>query len=105
LLLKRLHPLALAAVAPLLSAQTAPIPDVATLLKDVQNHQRQTDSIRENYTFHEIVRTDTLDSKGVVKETHSEESEIFFFKGHRIIHLLKRDGADLSPHDQQKEQE
>jgi hypothetical protein len=92
-------------MAPLLCAQTAPIPDVATLLKDVQDHQHQTDAIRENYTFHEIVRTDTLDSKDAVKETQSEESEVFFVKGHRIIHLLKRDGADLSPHDQQKEQE
>jgi hypothetical protein len=102
LLLKRLHPFAIALVA---SAQTAPIPDVATLLKDVQQHQHQTDAIRENYTFHEIIRTDTLDSKDVVKETHSEESEVFFVKGHRIIHLLKRDGADLSPHDREKEQD
>jgi hypothetical protein len=94
------------APASMTSAQTAaPIPEPASLLKEVLAHQHITDAIRENYTFHEIVTTDTLDSSGHVKETSSEESEVFFVNGHRIIRLVKRDGAELSPKEQQREQE
>jgi len=88
--------------APLACAQ---IPDVTALLKEVQEHQRQTDAIRENYTFHEIVRTDVLDGAGKVKETKSEESEVFFVNGHRIIRQVKRDGVELSAKEQERELE
>src|SRR6185437_7429563 len=87
------------------AAQTVGIPDVPTLLREVQVHQRKTDAIREDYTFHEIVRTDTLNGDGSVKETKSEESEVFFVHGHRILRLLKRDGAELSARDRAKEEE
>jgi hypothetical protein len=86
------------------TAQTTAIPDVATLLREVQEHQRKADSIREDYTFREIVRTDTLNRDGSVKETKSEESEVFFVRGHRILRLLKRDGAELSERDRAKEE-
>ncbi|HVV47199.1 MAG TPA: hypothetical protein VHC72_18435 [Bryobacteraceae bacterium] len=87
------------------AAQTGAIPDVPTLLREVQEHQRKTDAIREDYTFHEIVRTDTLNRDGSVKETKSEESEVFFVRGHRILRLLKRDGAELSERERAKEEE
>jgi hypothetical protein len=90
---------------PVAWAQTTAIPDPAALLKEVLEHQHSTDAVRENYTFHEIVRTDMLDGNGNVKETKSEESEVFFVNGHRIIHLVKRDGAELSPKEQEREQE
>ena len=83
----------------------AQIPDVGALLKEVQEHQSKTDAIRENYTFHEIVRTDMLDGNDAVKETKSEESEVFFVNGHRIIRLVKKDGAELNAHEQEREQE
>jgi hypothetical protein len=86
-------------------AAYAQIPDAAALLKEVLEHQRKTDAIRENYTFHEIVRTDMLDGSGKVKETKSEESEVFFVSGHRIIRLVKRNGVELSAREQQREQE
>src|SRR5580692_118454 len=87
------------------AAQTAAIPDPAALIKEVLVHQHTTDAIRENYTFHEIVQTDTLDGSGKIKETRSEESEVFFVNGHRIIRLVKRDGVELSAKEQEREQE
>jgi hypothetical protein len=86
-------------------AQTAAIPDPAALLKEVLDHQHTTDAIRENYTFHEIVRTDLLDGKDNVTGTKSEESEVFFVNGHRILRIVKRDGAELGPKEQEREQE
>ena len=86
-------------------AQTSPIPDPAALLRQVLEHQHTTDAIRENYTFHEIVRTDTLDGNDKIKETKNEESEVFFVNGHRIIRLVKREGVELSAKEQEREQE
>jgi hypothetical protein len=83
----------------------AQIPDTGALLREVLDHQSRTDAIRENYTFHEIVRTEALDGNGVVKETKSEESEVFFVNGHRIIRLVKRGGVELSAREQEREQE
>lgn len=83
----------------------AQIPDVPALLNEVQEHQRRTDAMRENYTFHEIVRTDTLDGDGKVKGSKSEESEVFFVNGHRVIRLIKRDAVELSAREQEHELE
>jgi hypothetical protein len=83
----------------------APIPDIPTLMMQVQGHQRQLDKVRENYTFREVTQTDDLDSGGQVKKTETEESEIFFVNGHHIERLVKKNGKDLSPDEQKKEQE
>ncbi|HVY91331.1 MAG TPA: hypothetical protein VHA14_01230 [Bryobacteraceae bacterium] len=103
--LKRLHQCAVLCIALRVGAQTAAIPDVPTLLREVLEHQRKTDAIREDYTFHELVRTDTLNGDGSVKESASEESEVFFVHGHRIIQLIKRDGAELNSRDKAKEEQ
>jgi hypothetical protein len=83
----------------------APIPDIPKLMMQVQAHQRELDKVRENYTFREVQQTDDLDSNGQVKRTETEESEIFFVNGHHIERLVKKDGKDLSPNEQKKEQE
>jgi hypothetical protein len=87
------------------SANAAPIPDIRTLMLQVQDHQRQLDKVRENYTFREIVQTDDLDSNGNVKKTETEENEIFFVNSHHIERLVKKNGKDLTPDEQKKEQE
>ncbi len=84
---------------------SAPIPDIPTLMNQVQAHQRQMDKVRENYTFREIMQTDDLDSSGHVKKTETEENEIFFVNSHHIERHVKKDGKDLTPEEQKKEQE
>jgi hypothetical protein len=85
--------------------QITPIPDSATLLKEVAEHQRQVDKVRENYTWHETVVTRLLDKNGRVKKTESEEDEIFFVNTHEIDRTIKKDGKDLTPDEQKKEQD
>jgi len=87
------------------SADGAPIPDIPTLMRQVQAHQRELDKVKENYTFREVQQTDDLDSSGRVKKTETEEHEIFFVNGHHIERLVKKNGKDLSPDEQKKEQE
>lgn len=92
---------------PLVSpAQSAPpIPDVPTLLNQVRDHQRQMDSIQENYTFHETDLIRELNKNGSVKKTETDEYEIFFVNTHEVRRLISKDGKDLDPGQQKKEQD
>lgn len=83
----------------------SPIPDVPTLMKQVQEHQRKLDQTRENYTYREVIVTHELDKNGNVKKTESEENEIFFVNSHEIDRKVKKNGRELSPDEQKKEQE
>jgi hypothetical protein len=77
-----LSPQALAA-----SEQTT-IPDAATMLRDVEAHQKQLDKMRENYTFRAVQTTRQLDSSGNTKKIETEEHEVFFVNGHRVEKLV-----------------
>lgn len=88
------------------SAQTdAPLPDTRALIEQVRDHQRQMQSIQENYTFHETQVSHELDKKGAVKKTESVEFEIFFVNTHEIRRLIKKDGKDLDQDQQKKVQD
>lgn len=86
-------------------AQEAPIPDVPTLMKQVEAHQHKMDETRENYTYREVVLTHELNKDGSVKKTESEENEIFFVNTHEIDRKVKKDGKELSAEEQKKEQD
>jgi hypothetical protein len=82
-----------------------PLPDVPTLVEQVREHQRQMESVQENYTFHETDVTQTLNKNGSVKKTETEEDEIFFVNTHEVRRLIKKDGKDLNADQEKKEQE
>jgi hypothetical protein len=96
-----------ASIATIASAQTtqAPLPDVATLMKQVEEHQHKLDQVRENYTYHEVVVTHELDKNGNIKKNESEENNVFFVNGHEIQRKVKKNGKELSADEQKKEQE
>lgn len=110
-----LHPIKLrasAAVAALcwltgsLLAQTdAPIPDIPTLMNQVQDHQRQMEAIRENYTFRKLNVTDTLNKNGSIKKTESEDYEVFYVNTHEMQRLVQKDGKELDSDQAKKEQD
>jgi hypothetical protein len=83
----------------------ASIPEPATLVKEIEAHQRRMDELRENYTFREVTLTDELDANGAVKETESEERDVFFVNGYRIGILVKKNGKELSEGDRRSEKE
>jgi hypothetical protein len=83
----------------------APLPDAATVLREVEAHQKELDKIRENYTFREVQTTRQLDSHGNVKKIETEEHEVFFVKAHQVEKLVRKDGKDLTPDQARKEQD
>ncbi len=87
------------------ASSDAPIPDPLTLINQVRDHQRQMDSIRENYTFRELDTTQELNKNGSVKKTESEQSEVFYVNTHEVRRLVQKNAKDLSPDEQKKEQD
>ncbi len=87
--------------------QTAgpPLPDIRQLMREVQEHQKQLDKIRENYTYSSYQTTQDIDAKGQVKKTETSEYEAFFVNGHVIERKVMFNGEILNEHDQQKETE
>ena len=83
----------------------APLPDIRQLMQEVQQHQRQLDEVRENYTYSSLMTTQDVDANGKVTKTDTEEHEDFFVNGHVIERTVKRNGQPLDAHEDQKETE
>src|SRR5579884_2715527 len=107
LLMKNFLPAMLCACTATIFAQSAqpPLPDVPTLIRQVEEHQHKLDQVRENYTYHETAVTHELDKNGKIKKTESEEDEVFFVNTHEVHRKIKKNGKELSPDEQKKEQD
>ena len=79
------------------------MPDPRTLMREVIEHQRQTDKVRENYTFTSWAKTEDMDSSGKVTKTETSKQENFFVNGHVINRVVERDGKLVAGHDSDKE--
>jgi len=86
-------------------AAAPPLPAIPQLMREVVDHQRQLEKVRENYTYSATVTTQDIDGDGHVKKTESEEQEIFFVNGHAVGRTVKKNGQTLSGHDLDKETE
>ncbi len=82
-----------------------PLPDMRTLMLEVNAHQRELDAVREAYTFTANQIVESLDGNGRVTRTETEEREDFFVNGHLIERTVKKNGKPLDDREQQKETE
>lgn len=83
----------------------APFPDIHQLMREVQEHQKKLDQIRENYTYTSYQVVQDIDSNGQVKKTESSEYENFFVNGHVIERKVKANDKPLDDNGQRKETE
>jgi hypothetical protein len=74
-------------------------------MREVMDHQKQLEKIRESYTYNSTQTVQDVDAKGNVTKTETTENEDFFVNGHVIERTVKKNGQPLSEHDQQKETE
>jgi len=86
-------------------ATQAPLPGIRELMQQVQEHQKQLDKIRENYTYTSYQVVQDVDASGQVKKTENSEHEDFFVNGHVIERKVKANDQALNAHDEQKETE
>jgi hypothetical protein len=95
-------------VTPLAQSQqkaSPPLPEIRQLLREVTEHQKQLEKVRENYTFNISNTVQEIDGKGRVTKTETHDSEMFYVHGQPIVRLLKKDGKPLTEDEQQKETE
>lgn len=83
----------------------APLPDIRDLMRQVQEHQRKLDQVRENYTYTSYQVVQDVDSNGQVKKTETSEYEDFFVNGHVIERKVKANDKPLDDNAQRKETE
>ena len=82
-----------------------PLPEIHQLMREVMDHQKQLEKVRETYTYSSAQTTEDIDARGQVKKTETEEHEAFFVNGHLIERAVKKNGRALSEYEQQKETE
>jgi hypothetical protein len=83
----------------------ATLPDIRELMREVVEHQKQLEQVRENYTFNSVLTVQDLDASGKVTKTESEEDNDFFVNGHIIAREVKKNGQPLSAEEDRKETE
>ncbi len=82
-----------------------PLPDIPTLMRQVEAHQKASESLERDYLFHSVATAQTLDSHGSARKTETEEADIFYVAGIRVRRTTKKNGKDLSPEEQRRENE
>ncbi len=97
-----LSPLTVPAQAPT-QTSNAPLPGIRELMRQVVEHQRQLEKVRENYTFNSVQTVEDIDAGGKVTKTESEEYNDFFVNGHIIERMVKKNGQTLTAGEEQKE--
>jgi hypothetical protein len=85
-------------------ASAAPaLPDIPTLMREVERNQQAAENADREYTYHVHQELTDLHSDGSVKETSITDSDSFTVDGVRVNKLIARDGQPLSADDARKE--
>jgi len=95
----------LLAAGPAQQAANAPLPEIPQLMREVEEHQKQLDKVRENYTYTSLQTIQDIDANGQVTQTKTLENEDFFVNSHVIERTVRKNGKPLDDHDEQKETE
>jgi hypothetical protein len=82
-----------------------PLPDIATLVRDVTKNQNALDELQKQYTCHVTEEQQSVDSKGRITSTTARESEVFNIGGEEVRHLIAKDGKPLEGNEKKKEDE
>jgi hypothetical protein len=80
-----------------------PLPPIRELLLDVERNQKAAEAARKDYTYHVHLEEQDLDGKGNLKKTTVTDSESLTISGVRINRVTGRNGKELTPDEQKKE--
>lgn len=83
----------------------APLPDVATLLKQLEDNQKALEKARADYTYTKTETNIQIDDAGRSTEKSERVYQVFHLAGSPIEKLVAKDGRPLGPDDARKEQQ
>ena len=75
---------------------TKPLPDIPSLLQDVETNQRKAEAVEKDYIYHSVTTRQQADSHGRAKKTTVIDADNFWLDGVPITRIVKRDGKPLS---------
>jgi hypothetical protein len=82
-----------------------PLPDIPTLMQQVQANLKGTEAARKDYIYHSVENLQELGGSGAVKKTTFNEYDVFWINGVPVRKLVKKNGKELTPEEQKKESE
>lgn len=80
-----------------------PLPDITTLVSQVEANERKSEAIRKDYIYNETNKFDQRDSLEAIKKTESLDTEVFWLNGVPVQRTLKKDGKPLTEDETRKE--
>jgi hypothetical protein len=84
---------------------SAPIPDIAGLMLEVEKNQKQLDLIRKNYTYTMDETELATDDKGKTRDKEKNTYEVFFLGSEEVNRHITKDGKPLTDQEKKKEDE
>jgi hypothetical protein len=82
---------------------TAPMPDIAGLMVEVEKNQKQLDLIRKNYTYRMDETELATDDKGKTRDKEANTYEVFFLGSEEVNRHIAKDGKPLTDQEKKKE--
>jgi hypothetical protein len=86
-----------------LATDARPLPDIPTLLLEIQKNQSAIEDLRKLYTCHLSEEEDKTDSSGNIKARNAKDYDVFYIGDEQVLHLLAKDGQPLTGDDKKRE--
>lgn len=90
---------------PTATEELQPLPDIPTLMHEVEANQRKAEAVEKNYIFHSAATEQEVDGHGKPTKTTVTESDHYWLNGVPIRRMVKKDGKDLTAAELAKEDE
>jgi hypothetical protein len=72
------------------------LPDVQQLMREVADHQKKVEQLRENYTYTALFTLEEVSPKGGVTRSKIDEASNFYVNGYLISRSIMEDSTPLS---------
>ena len=82
-----------------------PLPDIPSLMHEVEARQREAEKVQKDYIYHSVETAQEVDGHGAIKKTEVKEYDAFWLNGVPVRKLLKKDGRELTADEATKESE
>jgi hypothetical protein len=80
-----------------------PLPDIPTMMHQVEEHQKTSEALVKDYLYHSLAIQQSVDDHGSIKKTETYDVDVFYVAGARIEKLIRKNGKDLTADEQNKE--
>jgi hypothetical protein len=82
-----------------------PLPDIVTIMHDVEINQRKSETIEKDYLYHSVQTEQEVDGHGQVKKTTVTEFDHYWVDGVPVRRLVKKNGKALTADEIAREDE